>query len=158
MHLTPLRVPVKKSGPKKGRKKENYVRENSMLYRNKILGSFAASLRECKSEPDKNQLSGLPGPGKLCQTRADPVGTYWTRPTQETPACKASILKAGTLPITVVSKHFNRDDQRLLCSALQRSFLSKSFYSHPKLGSPGPSFFRENKRSLRGFQTSVGSV
>lgn len=49
-----------------------------MLYRNKILGSFAASLSKGKSEPDKNKLSGLPGPGKLCETRAERVGPYET--------------------------------------------------------------------------------
>ena len=58
--------------------KNKKVRENPMLYRNKILGSFAASLSKGKSEPDKNKLSGLPGPGKLCETRAERVGPYET--------------------------------------------------------------------------------
>ena len=60
------------------RKQKKKVRENTMLYRNKILGSFAASLSKGKSEPDKNKLCGLPGPGKLCETRADHVGPYET--------------------------------------------------------------------------------
>ena len=64
-------------GVGKGSKKKK-VRENTMLYRNKILGSFAASLSKGKSEPDKNKLCGLPGPGKLCETRADRVGPYET--------------------------------------------------------------------------------
>lgn len=41
-----------------------------MFYRNKTLGGFTAAATNGKSETDKNQLPGLPGSGKLCQTRA----------------------------------------------------------------------------------------
>ena len=72
-------MPVKKRGEGGGKEaKKKKVRENTTLYRNKMLGSFAASLSKGKSEPDKDKLSGLPGPGKLCETCADRVGPYET--------------------------------------------------------------------------------
>lgn len=44
LHLIPLKMPVKKKGVGGvGVEKKKYMRENIMLYKNKILGSFTAS-------------------------------------------------------------------------------------------------------------------